>query len=59
MWMHPPAAAQAHARVLYFASEEMRWGAVRWSEKLIRRALGRDREHTARLLNRIGYERVI
>ena len=25
-----------------------------WSEKLIRRSLGRDREHTARLLNRIG-----
>ena len=28
----------------------------RWSEKLIRGTMGRDRENTARLLNRIGYE---
>ena len=28
----------------------------RWSEKLIRRTLGRDRKQTARMLNRIGYE---
>ena len=27
----------------------------RWSEKLIRRSLGKDREHSARLLNRAGY----
>ena len=28
----------------------------RWSEKLIRRTLGKDRKQTARLLNRVGYE---
>jgi hypothetical protein len=27
----------------------------RWSEKLIRRSLGRDREHTARLRSQIDY----
>ena len=31
----------------------------RWSEKLIRRTLGRDRKQTARLLNRVGYERTV
>ena len=31
----------------------------RWSEKLIRRTLGRDRKHTARLLNRIGHEATV
>ena len=28
----------------------------RWSKKLIRSTLGKDREQTARLLNQIGYE---
>ena len=29
--------------------------APRWSEKLIRRSLGKDRKHTGKLLNRLGY----
>ena len=37
---------------------EPEWLAIerppRWSEKLIRRTMGRDRKHTARLINRFG-----
>ena len=33
--------------------------APRWSEKVIRRMLGRDRKQTARLLNRVGYEATV
>jgi len=33
--------------------------APRWSEKLIRRSLGKDRKHTERLVNRIGYEATV
>ena len=29
--------------------------APRWSEKLVRRTLGKDREHSARLRNQIAY----
>ena len=39
---------------------EPEWLAIerppRWSEKLIRRTLGKDRKQTARLLNRLGYD---
>jgi hypothetical protein len=31
----------------------------RWSKKLIRRTMGRDRENTAKLRNQIGYQAVL
>ena len=31
----------------------------RWSERNIRRALGRDREQPARALNQVGFERTL